>query len=354
MKIVAQAKSAAVTTLIAQGKYGKLVLPYALEAANVEGMTTEQKSSALKLLQKAQTQAGLTGDAEATQTQIAAIESKLDEEYLATVPPFKPTPFAGREDKAANKVVVMELFTGAQCPPCVAADVAFDALIKSYQPTDVIFLQYHEHIPGPDPLTSPDAVARFGYYGKLNKGEFRGTPSTAFNGKPAAGGGGGMANAESKYETYVELLGKGLADSTEVALRGSAKLAGDDLKIDVEVAGTKELPETAVLRLVLAEDNIKYVGGNKLRFHHHVVRSLLGTADGVKLADLKDGKFTATNSLKDLKAELTEYLDTYAENTREFPYPERPLDLKGLKVVAMIQDDKTGEILQATQLDVGE
>src|SRR5262249_26252249 len=45
------------------------------------------------------------------------IEGKLDAEYMAKVPPFKPTAFAGRKDKTANQVVMMELFTGAQCPP---------------------------------------------------------------------------------------------------------------------------------------------------------------------------------------------------------------------------------------------
>ena len=60
--------------------------------------------------------------------------------------------------KDANKVAVLELFTGAQCPPCVAADVAFDALEKSYKHTDLILLQYHMHIPGPDPLTNPDTM----------------------------------------------------------------------------------------------------------------------------------------------------------------------------------------------------
>ena len=41
------------------------------------------------------------------------IESKIDAEYHKNVPPFKPTMFAGRKDKAANQVAVMELFTGA-------------------------------------------------------------------------------------------------------------------------------------------------------------------------------------------------------------------------------------------------
>ena len=58
-------------------------------------------------------------------------------------------------------MALVELFTGAQCPPCVAADIAFDAeAVKSYKAADVVLLQYHLHIPGPDPLTNADSEKR--------------------------------------------------------------------------------------------------------------------------------------------------------------------------------------------------
>ena len=56
-----------------------------------------------------------------------------------------------------KRVVVVELFTGAECPPCVSADVAFDALLETYKPNEVVLLEYHLHIPGPDPLTNADS-----------------------------------------------------------------------------------------------------------------------------------------------------------------------------------------------------
>ena len=353
-KIVAQTKSAVVTALVRQEGYGKLALPYALEAAGDKSLTTKGRYAALKLLQRVQVQAGLPDDADATMKLVVALDAELDADYLKTVPPFKPTKYAGRTDKSANRVVVMELFTGAQCPPCVAADVGFDALITSYKPADAIFLQYHMHIPGPDPLTNADTVARMAYYSKLNKDDFGGTPSVAFNGKPAAGGGGGMANAEKKYDEFTKVLSKALEETTPVSVRGAIKRTGDELSVTVELTGTKDLEEDAVLRLVLVEDTVKYVGGNGLRFHHHVVRSLLGTAKGVKVADLKDGKYTTTQNLSGLRSDLTKYLDDFAEKGRAFPYPERPLDLKGLKVVALVQDDATGEVVQAAQFDAAD
>ena len=91
-------------------------------------------------------------------------DAKQVEERIARLSPaIKPTPFAGRKGKS-DRVVLVELFTGAQCPPCVAADKAFDALEKTYKPGEVLLLEYHEHIPGPDPLTSPVNERRLLYY----------------------------------------------------------------------------------------------------------------------------------------------------------------------------------------------
>ena len=61
-----------------------------------------------------------------------------------------------------------------------------------------MLIQYHLHIPGPDPLTNPDSVARCDYYRGVPEG-VRGTPTSVFNGKSQAGGGGGMAASENKY-----------------------------------------------------------------------------------------------------------------------------------------------------------
>ncbi len=127
------------------------------------------------------------------------LEAGLDKEYLATVPPFKAGTFAGRKS-ASDRVVVMELFTGAECPPCVAADVAFDALQKTYKRGELVLLQYHLHIPRPDPLTNADTVARAKYYDVYS------TPSPLINGTPSDVDGGAMADSEDRYGEYREII----------------------------------------------------------------------------------------------------------------------------------------------------
>lgn len=276
------------------------------------------------------------------------IEGKLDAEYVKTVPPFHPAAFAGRKDTSANKVVVMELFTGAQCPPCVAADVAFDALQKTYKPTELVLIQYHLHIPGPDPLTNPFSVSRWDYYRAQFPMDVRGTPTTVFNGKPQAGGGGGMANAEGKFKQYASIIDPLLEKTSEVKVTGKAHRSGEKVNLAVEVTGAGG--DDIRLRLLVVEETIKYVGGNKLRLHHQVVRAMPGGANGVEIKD-KTFKHSATVDLVDIRKELTSYLDEFAIN-KPFPKPQRPMDLKSLRVIALVQNEKTKEILHAHQIEV--
>lgn len=319
--------------------------------AQANDASTDTKIRLLKALATGQEALGKKDDLVKTKAEIDKLELVLDKEYLETVPPFKVAKFEGRKDDKANQVVLMELFTGTQCPPCVAADVAFDGLLKAYQPQDVVLLQYHMHIPGPDPLTNPDSEARFKYYRGLFPANIRGTPSTLFNGNPEAGGGGGMSNSQNKFGQYTNVIDPLLEDKAEVELAGSAKKDGETVTAELQVKA-EDLPESATVKLVLVEKNIRYVGSNGVRFHHNVVRSYFGNVEGTPVKDLKDGKHEGTVKLGELREALAKYLDDYAKNNRPFPYPDRPLDLDGLAVIAFVQDNATGKVFQAVQFNL--
>jgi hypothetical protein len=266
------------------------------------------------------------------------------------MPPFKPEAYAGR--KAGDRAVVMELFTGAECPPCVAADVAFDVLGKTYKSTELILIQYHMHIPGPDPLTNPSGEARWDYYRERFAGDVRGTPTTVFDGKPEAGGGGAIGAAENKYTQYREIIDKLLEEPAQAAVGVEAGRHGDTITVRASVSGLKEPGADKRLRLLLVEESVRYAGGNRLRFHHDVVRAMPGGPDGFPLTE-KESKHTATVNLDELRGELNQYLDKYAAEKRPFPRAARPMAMKQLKVIALVQDDKTGAILQAVVTDIG-
>src|SRR4029453_194767 len=104
-----------------------------------------------------------------------------------------------------DRGAVLGLFTGAQGPPCVAADFAFDGLEKTYKPADVVLIQYHVHIPGPDPMTNPSTEARWKYYLEKLPDDVGGVPTALFNGQPLPEkqrGGGPVAFAEMKYKEF--------------------------------------------------------------------------------------------------------------------------------------------------------
>jgi hypothetical protein len=294
---------------------------------------------------------GKTELARQCEAKLANLEVALDKEYLAKVPPFKPKAFEGRKSKS-DRVAVMELFTGAQCPPCVAADVAFDALQKAYQPTELVLIQYHMHIPGPDPLTNAECEARWKYYGEKFPKAIGGTPTALFNGKPQAPGGGGMGNSEGKFKQFKSIIDPLLDTESTIKITGSVSARGEKLAIKVDVSGLKEAKDDVKLRFVLVEESIKYVGGNGLRFHHQVVRSMPGGAEGTTLTDKSTAKSVDVD-LADIRNGLTKYLDDFAK-VNEFPSKDRPLDLKNLRVIALVQDDSSREILQALQMEVHE
>jgi protein-disulfide isomerase len=338
------------TALLAMKGQSALALEYAVKAEKALDNTskTDEQIKVLQVLQQALADAGKADESKQVGLRVDKLETILDKEYLTTVPPFKPAMFAGRKSDS-KRVVVLELFTGAQCPPCVAADVAFDALQKTYKSSDLVLIQYHLHIPQPDPLTNNDTVARAQSY-SVNS-----TPTVFFNGKPVpkgdpAGGGGFMPGAETKYEAYRAKIDPLLEQPTNVQVQATAKRAGNIIQIAGEVNGVEKPGPNVKVRVLLVEESVRYVGTNKLRFHHQVVRAMPNGPDGQAI-DKEMMKFTAKVDLDALRKDLTTFLDLQAGKF-PFPRPGRPMEMQHLRVIVLVQDDITREILQAAQVEV--
>jgi hypothetical protein len=272
------------------------------------------------------------------------MEEQLDQEYLQTAIPFKPEP-AGRK-APSGRVAVLELFTGAQCPPCVAADIAFDALIQTYKPTELALLQYHLHVPGPDPLTNAAAEARARYYAD----DIGGTPTTFLDGQATPNMGGDRDLGKKRYEALRKLIDEELEAEPQARLQLTARRQGGTLAVHAEVSDLKKPGEKVRLRLALVEDVARYQGANGRRLHHNVVRAFLGGAEGFPLTERsssRDVKVTLADVEKDIKDYLTE-----AAKKRPFLGDEPTLRLQRLQVVAFVQDDDSKKLLQAARADV--
>ena len=126
---------------------------------------------------------------------------------------------------------------------------------------------------------------------------------------------------------------------------GQGKKAPDDsAKADAE---SKSKPR---LRLVLTEEKVRYVGSNKLRYHHHVVRDFPGGIEGKDLS-AGSGQLTVKLNLADLRRDIEEYLSDYTK-MRPFPTALPEIALKDLSVVAFVQDDADKTILHAVSVPV--
>lgn len=280
----------------------------------------------------------------ATKKDEDAKEAKDLEEKAEKAVSLQPVKFAGRKGKS-DRLVVVELFTGTECPPCVAADLAFDALSKTYSPKEVALLEYHLHIPRPDPLTNQDSIDRQEYY------DLESTPSLFLNGKSAPAGGGGKANAPDAYEDFVAAINPLLETETKVEVKVTAAQKDNKIEITGNVSGVAEPSDKLRLRFVLVEDEVKYKAGNKLDTFTSVVRDMPGGAKGFAVKE-KTFKQTTTVDLDELRKKLKEYIADLEKQGAPFSSKERPLDLKKLRVIALVQNDETKEILQAAQVDV--
>lgn len=305
----------------------------------------EQQMNVLAMVAGALRKAGKEDDAKALDARIEKLESKAHAEHEKTAISFKVEKLEPRKVRS-NRAVLVELFTGAQCPPCVAADLAFDAIGKSASPSEVVRLQYHLHIPGPDVLTNPDALARQKFYDDIVEG----TPALILNGKAGPVVGGFKPHAEDRYmelrKAVIELLNKGGAAPDMTV---SANRKGDKIDIKASVKDLEGPGEKVKLRLALVENWVRYKGRNGLPYHSSVVRDMPGGAAGVSLTK-KDSDHTASADLGEVRAKLTKYLNQFEKEEGPFPDNQRPMRLGSLSVVAFVQNDATREVLQAAEV----
>jgi hypothetical protein len=321
--------------MAANKEFAALGVTYARQAEKLleTGEKGDERRKILNTLAEALESAGHAKEAE-------GVRAKLD--------PFALTKFGGRKNARNDQVVLVELFTGAQCPPCVGPDLAFDGLVRTYQPSEVVLLQYHIHVPRPDALASADTEARATSY------NVQAAPTIVFNGKRADPEGGGSDVAEMFYKKYRAAIEPLLEGNSPVRLKLGATRKGSKVEVTAEAtpAAGGKLPETASLRLVLVEDVVKYKGGNGITTHPHVVRGLLNGEKGWSLKGKKDGlKQSLEVDLDVLRGELRKYLEEF-NKAMAFPNDQRPLDLASLRVVAFVQDDATRAVLQASETPV--
>jgi thiol-disulfide isomerase/thioredoxin len=253
--------------------------------------------------------------------------------------PFAPGPFKAPSGWK-GKAVLAELFTGSECPPCVGADLAFDALIEKFPAKYLAVLVYHLPIPRPDPMMNPATALRAGAYG------IGSTPTVIIDGTNKSLGGGGRGAAEGKFSQYRAAIEPLLAEAPGVSLIARASLAGDTVTVAYDL--DKAVPGAEYV-LVLVQDQQEHRGSNGVQFHKMVVRDLVM----VDPAAPKSASFDLAASEKAADAFLTEFEKTYTR-VPGFKWDVRrnALPRQGLRVVLFAQDKASGKVLNAVVAEV--
>ena len=263
----------------------------------------------------------------------AALEARLKALPYAPAPFKAPAGWKGR-------TVLAELFTGSECPPCLAADLGFEGLLASVPAKYLAVLEYHLPIPRPDPMINAASKTRQHYYGVTS------TPTVVIDGDKDASGGGLRSLSEAKFKQYRAAVEARLAEAPGTPLKVAATLAGDTVKAEFE---TGPAVAGAAYHLVLVQGEEKYKGSNGLAFHQMVVRDVLDVDPA--------GAKTAAFDLAASEAKADEYLTDFENTSRRyagFKFAERhnKIDRSRLRVVLFAQDDVTKKVLNAAVADV--
>ena len=273
------------------------------------------------------------------------LEEMLDAQYKKRFPnpvhadDYRPT--AARTDRA----VLVELFTGAGCPPCVSADLALDVALERYSRQELTLIAYHLHIPRPDPMTTTETQARQKYY------DVRGVPSYYVDGE-RDGGGGPRENTLNNWNKVHPKIEKRLETASGAKLRLDAVAIGGKINVKAEVSGVRQDAKDVSVHLVLVEEHLTYSGENGIRFHSMVARSIAGKdGSGIKIEPSAQASVSHTFELGKVMDDAKKHLDDYEVNGRHgkitFLKKMHEIDPSKLGVVAFVQDNDTKEILQS-------
>ena len=228
-------------------------------------------------------------------------------------------------------------------------------LSEYYPKKDMIVLEYHLHIPGPDPMTNPDTFKRYMYYG----GNF-GTPTVFFDGGNQLIGGGADFVAPNRFNVYKHIINSNMKEKPGYDISGTAKLGKDNnIKVNVDLKKLKSLSKNLSIHYALVERSINYTGGNGVSKQLFVVRHLANGAEGKKLdSNKRTDKLEQTFDLTKIENGIKSYLEdptkdpSWRGNFTGWKSKTDKINPNNLAIIVWIQNNENKNIEQAFYTDV--
>ena len=225
----------------------------------------------------------------------------------------------------AQKLVLVEEFTQASCPPCETTTPALNTILEANE-DKVVQIRYQTSWPGVDPMNAdnPEEVqARVDYYGVT------GVPDLIVNGSEPVG------------PVFPELITQANIDSeaalpTPVTMTVSHTIAEDLASVDVTVSITNTGTEaysvaTNRLRVAIVEEVISWPtppGSTSILDYEYVMKRFLGGVAGVEIPEIAAG-------------------ETFEITMAGEAVPGVVYDFNTLAVVGWIQDDSDRSVANA-------
>jgi hypothetical protein len=276
----------------------------------------------------------------------AGLLAELEDRADGRIPSFQPIPRDPATIVKSGRTVLVELFTGAMCPPCVAADVGCDGLQQLFGRDECVVVQWHLPVPAPEPMVAPVSLQRAEGRG------VRSTPTVVIAGGEPIEGGGKVDAAPDLFRRYRQEVEAQLQLPPVAAIEGTAVLKGDTVRVAAKVLATPaSKPGRWRAHAVLVEELVAFPGANGLLFHHCVARASLTPPDGAPVALVAAGQqLELSLDLGDVARELDELIATYETEKVFLVRPVLP-DRKRLQVVMFVQE-AGGAVVQAQVLPV--
>lgn len=220
----------------------------------------------------------------------------------------------------SQRLVLLEEFTNASCPPCASQNPAFNVLLSA-NTAKVVAVKYQTDWPGYDPMNAqnPDqADDRVSYYSETSVPTVKGD-GNVFDNSPSA-----MTQTWINNEYAV-------ASPFDLSVSHYLSADYDSIFITIIISCTQSVSGTLKLHTIVEEEEINFTsapGGNGETEFYDVMRIMFPSSQGASLAS----SWTAGQS------------DTfyYAE-----PLPDYIYNVNEICVVAFIQNNSDKNVKQA-------